>query len=200
MRLLGFFLIVPCLIVTTVCTTAPEESAAEQHRTGKPGDASPNSTAASERQTGVLNFPVYTAENEREILALQPGEWVPVKIDRPYIILRGSGIRLAEGDYFVQLLTDATGKATKFLLAKKRGTPVAQVDLNKARAKDGSFAAVLDFASEVEGLQQYAETKAYISSSGESSAVWVQLAGTRIERRGELMGWAGPSEKLQVHQ
>lgn len=130
---------------------------------------------------------------------MKPGHWVPVHIDRHYLIMRGQGIRVESGDYHVRLLSDASGKVTKFLLAKKRGTTLAQIDLNRGRARDGSFAAVMDFVADVETVEPFAATRAYVSSSGESAAVWVHLAGERVEWRGELMALAGPSEKLVTH-
>src|SRR5262249_9596708 len=56
------------------------------------------------------NFPAYTDEMVKEIKSLKPGESIPVRIDRSYLILREKGgIYLAEGDYFVQLLSDPDG-------------------------------------------------------------------------------------------
>lgn len=131
---------------------------------------------------------------------MKPGEWIPVRIDRHYLVLRGAGMRIEAGDYFVQLLSDSTGRVSRFLLSKKRGTKVSAVDLRTGKAKDGSFAMVLDFAHEVETRTPYADTKAYCVSTGESSSVWVHLANGRIGWQGELFGWAGPSDQPQRHQ
>ncbi|HEU4389862.1 MAG TPA: hypothetical protein VFV34_18810 [Blastocatellia bacterium] len=131
---------------------------------------------------------------------MKPREWIPVKIDRHYLVLRGTGIRIEAGDYFVQLLSDATGRVTRFLLSKKRGTKVSNVDLKSGKAKDGSFAMVLDFAHEVEGPTPHTDTRAYCVSTGESSSVWVHLAQGKMGWQGELFGLAGPSDKLQTHQ
>ena len=144
------------------------------------------------------NFPAYTADSVKEIKSLKRGEWIPAKIDREYLILREAGIFLAGGDYYVQLLSNAEGKTVKFLLAKKRGTALDQVDFSKGKAADGSFAEVLDFVATV-GVPSNKDTRAYCSSSGESGAIWVHLAGSTEEWRGELFGLA-KSEKLTPAQ
>jgi hypothetical protein len=150
-------------------------------------------------QTGSLGFPTYTPEKQREIKSLKGGSWYPIKIDRHYVILRGDGIRLERGDYFLQPLSDDSGKLTKFLLSKKRGIKLNKIDFNKAKASDGSFAEVLDIVAEIELPEPETENKAYVSSSGESGWIVIRLAGKRYEWRGELMGLAGPSEKLVPH-
>lgn len=207
MRLARFALLFLCVSVTTVCTRTPADSSREtavqppQSATQQKPQAqkTPQTQPTRPVKTGTLSFPTYSPELEKEIKAMQPGQWIPVKIDRDYLVLRGTGIRVEDGDYFVQLLSDPNGKVTRFLLAKKQGTNLAQVNLNKATARDGSFAAVIDVMSEVEGINAYTETRAYCSSSGESSQVFVHLAGGRIEWRGELMGLAGPSSKTLAH-
>jgi len=152
------------------------------------------SSAAVARQK---NFPAYTPEVEKEIRSLKRGEWIPVQVDREYLILRANGIFLGRGDYSVQMLANAEGKPVKSLLAKRRGTNLDQVDFSKGKAADGSFAEVLDFVATV-GIENK-ETKAYCSSSGESGAIWVHLAGGNVEWRGELMGLAR-GEKLITAQ
>jgi hypothetical protein len=149
---------------------------------------------------GPFNFPSFTPEQEKEIRMMKPGARVPVKIDRHYFVLRGAGMRIEAGDYFVQLLSLSTGRVTRFLLSKKRGTKVNDVDLKTGKATDGSFAMILDFAHEVEGMRPYTDTRAYCVSTGESSSVWVHVAGGNTEWQGELFGLAGPSDKLQRHQ
>jgi hypothetical protein len=130
---------------------------------------------------------------------MNPGIWLPAKIDRDYMILRGPGIRVEQGDYFLRLLATPAGRVTRFLLAKKRGVRADQIDLAKGRANDGSFAMVLDFAHEFEVPAAYQESKVYCLSSGESTAISVYLKGGKTEWRSELLGLAGPSEKLQRH-
>lgn len=184
----------------SVMCTKPPEGPLNTSADGRSNQSKPEPKPGQGPQPGTLSYPVYTAEKDKEAKSLKQGVWVPVKIDRNYLILRGGGIRVEEGDYFVQLLSDPTGKVVKFVLAKKRGTRVIEIDINQARARDGSFATVLDFVGEVKAPAAHSETLAYVSSSGESGAVWVHLAGGPLEWRGELMGLAGPSSKLQVHQ
>jgi hypothetical protein len=139
-------------------------------------------------------FPVYTAEVEKQIKSLRPGQWIPITIDREYLILRGSGIRLERGPYFVQPLSDSIGVVTKFLLAKNRGVQLKDVNLAKAAARDGSFAEVLNFDGTAHMSEMYKDTRAYVVSSGESGAIWVHVTATDLEWRGEVMGLASHSK------
>jgi hypothetical protein len=174
---------------------SPAQSDSEAVRLSSEAASSAAAAAVAKSQA----FPAYTPEMQAEIKSLKGGEWIPVKIDRSYLILREKGgIYLASGDYFVQLLSNADGRVAKFLLSKKRGASLAQMDFAKGRASDGSFAEVLDFVAEV-GVSPNPETRAYCSASGESGAVWVHLAGRTNEWRGELMGFAR-GEKLTTAQ
>jgi hypothetical protein len=139
-------------------------------------------------------FPVYTAEVEKQIKSLKPGQWIPIAIDREYLILRGSGIRLERGPYFVQTLSDSTGSVTKFLIAKNRDIKLQDVNLAKAAASDGSFAEVLNFDGTAQMIAKYKDTRAYVISSGESGSIWVHIASSDLEWRGEVMGLASPSK------
>jgi len=172
----------------------PGSSDAEALRLSQEAAAAASSAAVARQK----NFPAYTPEVEKEIRSLKRGQWIPVQVDREYLILRANGIFLAHGDYYVQLLSNAEGKTVKFLLAKRRGTTLDQVDFSKGKAADGSFAEVLDFVATV-GVPSNKDTRAYCSSSGESGAIWVHLAGSTEEWRGELLGLA-KSEKLTPAQ
>jgi len=145
-------------------------------------------------------FPAYTPEIEKEIKSLRPGQWIPITVDRAYLILRYSGIRLEQGPYFVQLLSDPMGNVTKFLIAKKRDIRLQDIDLAKATAKDGSFAEVMNFDGTGHMSEKYKDTRAYIVSSGESGAVWVHVTGSDLQLEGEVMGLASPSKKPMVAQ
>lgn len=204
MKIARSMVLLCCICAATVCTPAPEDSSsgsgAAQGQSvpqGPPQTASPQTRSTG---VGTLTFPSYTPERQKEIRSLSPGQWIPVRMDRNYLVLRGGGIRVEAGDYFVQLLSDTGGKVTSLLLARKRGAKLEGVDLEKGTARDGSLATVLEVVSEIEGINPYNETKAYISSSGESAQVWVHLEGGRVEWRAELMGLAGPSPKPRVHR
>jgi hypothetical protein len=146
------------------------------------------------------SFPAYTPEMEKEMKSLKPGQWIPLDIDREYLILRYSGIRLERGTYFVQPLTDAMGNPKKFLLAQKRGTKLQDVDLAKAKARDGSFAEILNFERAGHMSQKYKETRAYVLSSGESGSVWVEEGGDDLQLEGEQMGLASRNKTPKVAQ
>lgn len=139
---------------------------------------------------GHLNFAPYSKEEQNLIRSLKPtGDWIPVNVTRNLLILREHGIRLLEGSYSVQFLSDSTGNIPRFVLAKNRNVKLSDIDFSTGKASDGSFAEVLNFVSAVTMGHPYDETRAYLSGSGESTAIWAHLANERTERRGELFGW-----------
>src|SRR5215813_14244585 len=177
-----------------------EQQTKNSQTTKQPAPSPPTPAPSAFSREIPATFPVYTAEVEKEIKSLRAGEWIPVTIDRPYLILRGSGIRLEAGPYFVQLLSDAKGNITKFLIAKKRDIKLQDVNLAKAAAKDGSFAEVMNFGGIGHMGEKFKDTRAYVVSSGESGAVWVHVTGSELQLEGEVMGLASHSKKPQVAQ
>ncbi|HKV42099.1 MAG TPA: hypothetical protein VJX67_23035 [Blastocatellia bacterium] len=159
--------------------------------------AAPAGPAGKQPQIGTLNFPTFSKEDEKNIRGLKRGEWIPVKIDREYLILHGGGIRLERGPYYVQLLADTTGEVTKILVAKEQGTNLDQVDINAAEARDGSFATVLNVVASGLMPEVAPENNAFTSSSGESGSIWIHLKG-RMEIRAELMGLASRHPGLTI--
>jgi hypothetical protein len=200
----AFVIAVVCLLSSISCARPAEGELPQQEnknsKAAKLPPAAPAPQPSAFSREIPATFPSYTPEMEKEIKSLKPGQWIPVNIDREYLILRYSGIRLERGPYFVQPLTDPMGVPKKFLLAQKRGTRVQDVDLAKAKAKDGSFAEVLNFDGIGHMSQKYKETRAWVLSSGESGAVWVEEAGGDLQMEGEVMGLASRSKKPTVAQ
>jgi hypothetical protein len=203
MRSWVLLLTIICLSSVTGCAHPAEgESGQQETKNSKaPKETAPPAPTPTGYSREIpATFPVYTAEIEKQIKSLKPGEWIPITIDREYLILRGSGVRLERGPYFVQLLSDSMGNVTKFLLSNKRSVKLQDVDLAKAVARDGSFAEVLNFDGTAHMAEKYKETRAYVISSGESGAIWAHITGSDLEWRGEVMGLAGPSKKPIVAQ
>jgi hypothetical protein len=182
------------------CARPPEDASASDSSGAVPRSKPPEKPAPTASPVvGRLNYPDYSPEFEKESKALKGGVWIPIEIYRPFVLLHAGGIILPKGKYFVQLLSDSTGNVTRFLLAKKRGTPLNQVNLKTAKAADGSFAEIIEVISNLNFGQDYAESKAFLSGSGESAQIWAHEARRPNEWRGEIMGWGGP-EKLTVSQ
>jgi hypothetical protein len=204
MKPLAFVIAVVCLSSSVSCARPAEGELPQQETKNSKAAKQPPPTPAPQptrfSREIPATFPAYTPEVEKEIKSLRPGQWIPISIDREYLILRYSGIRLERGPYFVQPLSDAMGNPKKFLLAQKRGTKLQDVDLTKAKAKDGSFAEVLNFDAVGHMTQKYKETRAWVLSSGESGAVWVEEAGGDLQLEGEVMGLASRSKTPTVAQ
>jgi len=203
MRSLVLVIAIICLLSASGCARpADGESSQQEAKNSKvkqsPPPAVPTPTTYS--RDVPATFPAYTPEIEKEIKSLRPGQWIPITIDREYLILRNSGIRLERGPHFVQLLSDTNGNVTKFLIAKKRDIKLQDVNLAKATAKDGSFAEVMNFDFIGRMSEKYKETRAWVVSSGESGAVWVQVTGSDVQLEGEVMGLANRSKTLKVAQ
>ena len=204
MRLWAFVIAVICILSSVSCARPAEGELPQQQTKNSKATKEPPPTPLPQvtkfSREIPATFPAYTPEMEKEIKSLKPGQWIPVNIDREYLILRYSGIRLERGPYFVQPLSDAMGNPQKFLLAQKQGTRLQDVDLAKARARDGSFAEVLNFDRTGHMSQKYKQTRAYVLSSGESGAVWVEEAGDDLQLEGEVMGLASRSKTPTVAQ
>lgn len=169
----------------------------DQDSDQKPGPAaSPTPRLTNGAPVGKLNFPTFSKEQQTAAKALKAGDALPFRTERDYLILRYGGIRVPRGDYFARPLTESNGACNHFLFCKKATTNPGDVDMEKAIAKDGSFAAILDIVSPIQFADPFSDTRAYTSSSGESGAVWFHFKGQKIEYRGELMGYAGPSSGL----
>src|SRR5215469_8143005 len=202
MRSSVFVIAIICLWSASGCARrADGESAQQDPKNSKPSKQAPAPavpTPTAYSRDIPATFPAYTPEIEKEIKSLRPGQWIPITIDREYLILRYSGIRLERGPYFVQLLSDPKGKVTKFLIAKKRDINLQDVNLAKAVARDGSFAEVMNFDGTAQMSEKVKETRAYEVSSGESGAVWVHVTGSDVQLEGEVMGLANRSKTLKV--
>jgi len=193
-----------CVFAGVACARPAEGELPQQETKNSKGAKLPPPTplpqATSFKGEIPATFPAYTPEMEKEIKSLRPGQWIPVEIDREYLILRYSGIRLERGSYFVQPLSDAMGNPKKFLLAQKRGTKLQDVDLAKAKSRDGSFAEVLNFDRTGQMSQKYKATRAYVLSSGESGSIWVEEGGEDLQLEGEQMGLASRNKTPKVAQ
>jgi hypothetical protein len=193
-----------CVLSAVACARPAEgefpQQATKSSQSAKQPPPTPLPQATGFRGEIPSSFPSYTPEMEKEIKSLKPGQWIPVEIDREYLILRYSGIRLERGSYFVQPLADAMGNPKKFLLAQKRGTKLQDVDLAKAKSRDGSFAEVLNFDRTGQMSQKYKATRAYVLSSGESGAIWVEEGGEYLQLEGEQMGLASRNKTPKVAQ
>jgi len=192
-----------CLFSVVGCARPADGELARQDTKNTKGakqapPPAPTSTAYSREIPAT--FPQYTPAIEQQIKSLRPGQWIPISIDREYLILRSSGIRLERGSYFIQVLSDSQGNVTKFLLAKKRDVKLKDVDLAKAVARDGSFAEVLNFDTTGHMSEKFKDTRAYIVSSGESGAVWAHLNGSDLQLEGEVMGLASRSKAPMTSQ
>src|SRR5262249_8892081 len=206
MRSLLFVISIICLWSASSCARpAVGESSQQEAQNSKPSKQAAPAAPAVPPPTSFsrdipATFPAYTPEVEKEIKSLKPGQWIPITIDREYLILRYSGIRLERGPYFVQLLSDPMGNVTKFLIAKKRDIRLQDVNLAKAMAKDGSFAEVMNFDGAGRMSERYKDTRAFVVSSGERGAVWVQVMGSDAAWEGGVMGLANRSKTLKVAQ
>jgi len=190
-----------CLCSATACARpADGEFGRQENSKGSKQTPEPVPKPTGYSREIPATFPEYTAEIEQAIKSLKPGQWLPITVDREYLILRGSGIRLERGPYYVQLLSDPKGNVTKFLLAQKNNVKLQDVNLAKAAAKDGSFAEVLNFDGTGQMSAKYKDTRAYIVSSGESGSIWVHITGSNLEWKGEVMGLASPSKTPVVSQ
>jgi len=203
MKLWAFATAVFCVLSAVACARPAEGELPQESKNSKaakqpPPTPLPQSTGFTREVPNT--FPAYTPEMEKEIKSLRPGQWIPVEIDREYLILRYKGIRLERGSYFVQPLTDGMGNPKKFLLAQKRGTRVLDVDLAKAKSRDGSFAEILNFDRTGQMSQKYKATRAYVLSSGESGAIWVEEGGQDLQLEGEQMGLASRNKTPKVAQ
>jgi hypothetical protein len=203
MRSWVFVVAIICVSSATGCARPAEVELGQQ--TAKDSKAAkqtpePVPSMISPARDVPTTFPVYTAEIEKQIKSMKPGQWIPCEIGRSYLILRGSGIRVERGAYFVQPLSDSTGNVTKFLLAQKRGVKLEEVNLAKAAALDGSFAEVLNFDGTGHMAHTYTETRAYVIASGESGSIWVHVTGGDLEWKGEVMGLASSSKTPIVGQ
>src|SRR5262249_2762095 len=204
MRSLVFVIAIICLWSAGGCALAADgESAQQEAKNSKASKQPPPpavATPSAYSRDIPATFPGYTPEIEKQIKSLKAGQWIPITIDREYLILRYSGIRLERGPYFVQLLSDPMGNVTKFLIAKKRDIRLQDVNLAKAMAKDGSFAEVMNFDGAGRMSERYKDTRAFVVSSGERGAVWVQVMGSDAAWEGGVMGLANRSKTLKVAQ
>src|SRR5215469_1884728 len=83
---------------------------------------------------------------------------------------------------------------------QRRGTKLQDVDLAKAKSRDGSFAEVLNFDRTGQMSQKYKATRAYVLSSGESGSIWVEEGGEDLQLEGEQMGLASRNKTPKVAQ
>jgi hypothetical protein len=192
------FILMASIASSVACAKPPAELEAADKAaaaSGTPADGTAATPPVRPPQTvGKLNYPDYTPEFEKGAKTLKGGDWLPIDIFRPFILLRGGGIKIPKGNYFVQTLADSSGNITRFLLAKKKGIKPDQVNLKAATAPDGSFAAIIEVISKPNFAEDYKESKAYLSGSGESGQIWLHLAKRPDEWRGEIMAWGGPDK------
>ncbi|MBX7220743.1 MAG: hypothetical protein K1Y36_12410 [Blastocatellia bacterium] len=172
--------------VFSACTSA----SAPTTQPSPASNATPPATSKSEPAADPT-APVVVSEH-LEPTTDQKALWMPIKVEQE---CKTETTTIPVGDYQIcPIIETVDGKkeVTKYILAKKSGIALADIDTKNAKAPDGSFAVVINVLGVATLKDKFAASRPRFSANEQIASIWVGLAGGNREWTSEPLKLTNP--------